>query len=123
MSKYAFIGLASILVAAGTAAKAYADGTEDNTPPAGGGEDTPKRGRGRPPAEKPAETVASPAGDTAKDAEEQFQANRALIDPLIKNKQGEDVKKVISKYSKTGLRDLPAASQADFEKDIEALTY
>lgn len=129
MTKYSFLGLAAILLAAGNAAKAHAEGAEspanDNTP---AGEDQPtgeaKPRRGRPPggaAGKPAEDKpeASPAQDDAA----RFQSNRELIKPLVDNAQGEDVKKVIAKYSKTGLKDLPAAHQADFEKDIAALNY
>lgn len=123
MSKYLFLGVAAILSAAGAAAKAYADGAEappgDEAPGGGEGGEPAKRGRGRPPGGTKTE------GDTkagATDAE-RFDTNRALIKPLIDGNQGEDVKKVIAKYSKTGLKDLPAASQADFEKDIAALSY
>ncbi len=89
--------------------------------PAAGGE-APKR-RGRPPGG--GTPAAATAGDTSTgptDAE-RFEKNRALIKPLIDAAQGEDVKKVISKYSKSGLKDLPAESQAAFETDIAALTY
>lgn len=75
--------------------------------------------RGRPPKAAP---PAAPAEDSPSD-EDRYQANRALIEPLVKGGQGEDVKKVITKYSKEGLKGLPADKQADFEKDIEALSY
>jgi len=125
MTKYSFLGLAAIFLAAGNAAKAYAEGNEapanDNTPAStgDGGEEAPKR-RGRPPG-KPAEEKQpeTPAQDDAA----RFQANRDLIKPLVDAGQGQDVKNVIAKYSKTGLKDIPAASQADFEKDIAALAY
>lgn len=93
-------------------------GAAAGTAPTG---EAPKR-RGRPPGSGAAGAATPPAGDTTTDAD-RFQGNRALIDPLVKDGQGEEVKKVIAKYSKTGLKDIPAASQADFEKDIEALNY
>lgn len=116
-----FLGMAAIFAAAGNAAKAFAESTEEGYA-APGSEEQPKRGRGRPPG-KPEDPAAAPAGDTGKTDEERLNANKLIIKPLIENNQGEDVKKVIGKYSKTGLKDLPAASQADFEKDIAALTY
>lgn len=120
MSKFAFLGISAILIAAGNAAKAFADSTPDDaTTGTGEAAATPRRGRPAGSTNKPAE------GDTAAgptDAE-RFEANRALIKPLVDASQGEDVKKVIAKYSKNGLKDLPAASQADFEKDIAALSY
>lgn len=120
MSKFAFLGIASILLAAGAAAKAYAEGNEEPAPGGAGDEPEAKRGRGRP---KAPETPAGGAGAGGPTDSERFETNRAKIKPLIDNNQGEDVKKVIGKYSKTGLKDLPAASQADFEKDIDALAY
>lgn len=120
MSKYTFLGLAAILTAAGSAAKAYADGTEAPTEAAG---DTPEpKRRGRPPGGAAA-SDAPGGGATGPTDEERFGKNRELIKPLVEGGQGEEVKKVIAKYSKTGLKDIPATSQADFAKDIEALSY
>lgn len=123
MSKYLFLGIAAIAAAVASSAKAYADGVEDPAPGATG-EEAPKRGRGRPPgnATPPVEPAASGASSGPTDAD-RFDGNRALIKPLVEAGQGEEVKKVIAKYSKTGLKDLPATSQADFVKDIEALSY
>lgn len=124
MSKYTFLGLAAILIAAGNAAAAYANGTEEPAAPAGdagdGGEPA-KRPRGRPAGTGTGKTDAG-TGTGPTDAE-RFVSNQALIKPLVDGNQGDDVKKVIAKYSKTGMKDVPAASQADFEKDIAALSY
>lgn len=124
MSKIVFAGIAAIFLAAGTAAKAIAEGITEDAPPVAGGDETAAaaRGRGRP---KKTEVIDPPEKAAGPNDEERFQANRELIAPLIKppGTSGEEVKKVISKYSGTGLRDLPAASQADFERDIAALSY
>lgn len=123
MSKYTFLGLAAILSAGGAAAKAYADGAEEPAPATGAPADgePAKRGRGRPPGGSAA--PAEPAGGAGPTDAERFEANRALIKPLVDAGQGEEVKKVIAKYSKTGLKDLPAASQTLFDLDIAALAY
>ncbi len=125
MSKFLFLGLSAMLIAAGTAAKTFAEGVQDPMGPEDNGttgEEAPKRGRGRPAAatgkpEVPAETPAGP------NDEERFAANRTLIQPLVENGQGDDVKKVIGKYSEKGLKNIPAESQKAFEKDIAALAY
>lgn len=116
MSKYLFLGFAAIAIAAGNAAKAYADGTEE--PSAGSATPDPdKPRRGRPPAgEKPPE-----GGTPGPTDEARLLKNKELIAPLTKSGKGEEVKAVIGKYSKTGLKDLPADNQAAFEKDIAAL--
>jgi len=87
---------------------------EDNT-------DTPTapatRGRGRPPkaaAETPA-AIPAPVGKT-------YEELRALIEPLVEDGKGEDVKKIVGKYSQSGLKALPADKQAAFIRDIEALS-
>lgn len=121
MSKIVFAGIAAIFIAAGTAAKAFAEGITEDAPPAAGGDETATRGRGRP--KKEPEGGNAGTSTTGPTDAERFDTNRALIKPLIDGGQGEDVKKVIGKYTKTGLKDLPAASQADFEKDIAALSY
>lgn len=123
MSKYIFLGVAAILAGAASAAKAFAEGAEepagaDKSPDAGG--ETTKRGRGRPAAADKSPEGATAGGPT--DAE-RLESNKALIKPLVDDGQGEEVKKIIAKYSKTGLKDLPAANQADFEKDIAAISF
>ena len=123
--KILFLGLAALANAMAEAAKAFAStiGVESPEaaaaqpqPPAAGGEDT-KPKRGRPAAQPKAE---APAGPTD---EERFEANKTRIKPLVEGGQGADVKAVIGKYSKTGMKDIPADQQAAFEKDLEALSY
>lgn len=122
--KFLFLGLAALANAMAEAAKAFASTIGDESPeaaaqpqaPAAGGEDT-KPKRGRPAAQPKAE---APAGPTD---EERFEANKTRIKPLVEGGQGADVKAVIGKYSKTGMKDIPADQQAAFEKDLEALSY
>lgn len=115
------MGIAAIAAAIATSAKAYADGAEDDSAETGGDENPkPRRGRPAGSTNKPTESTTTTSGPT--DAE-RFEANRALIKPLVDNNEGEAVKKVIAKYSSSGLKDIPAAKQADFQKDIEALSY
>lgn len=87
------------------------------------GEPEPKR-LGRPPGRPPGRTN-KPAAETASqvDDEARLTANRALIKPLVDEAKGEEVKKVIAKYTKGQLKDIPAANQVEFEKDIAALSY
>jgi len=129
MSKITFLAVAAALIGAGEGLANFANGAEDPndpnpapTPPTGDGEAPTKR-RGRPPgaASKPAEqeTPAAPAEDDAA----RFERNRGLIKPLVENQQGEELKKVIAKYSKDGLKNLPSEHQAAFEKDVAALSY
>lgn len=122
MSKYTFHGLAAIFLAAGNAAKAYADGAEESAPgDTTAATETPSgRGRGRPKKEEPVNNAGAAAG--VSDAT-RFETNKVLIEPLIKSGQGAAVKAVIAKFSTTGLKDIPADKQDDFEKDIDALTY
>lgn len=84
----------------------------------GDGEATPPARRGRPPGAtaKPRETAAGPTD------EERLASNRALIQPLIKDKKGKEVKAIIIKHGGTELANLPADKQEAFEQDIEALT-
>lgn len=120
MSKYSFLGLAAIFLAAGNAAKAYAEGTEEPAAPAGGGEAeaTTKR-RGRPPGGAAAAADPAPPAD---DPAARLAANKELVKALVEGGQGADVKKVVAKYTEGTLKDLPADKQAAFEKDIEALS-
>lgn len=69
--------------------------------------------------EKPAETEEKKEETVGKTYEEL----RALIEPLVKAGQGEDVKKIIAKYSEAGLKGMESKNHAAFEKDIAALSY
>lgn len=130
MSKNLLLAIAAAFTAAANEIESPAAPSGDTAAPIKPTESTegtteqPKR-RGRPlgttATEKPAPAETGEATDPTDD--ERFQGNRELIAPLVKGGQGEDVKKVIGKYSKGTLKELPAASQADFEKDIEALSY
>lgn len=119
MSKYLFLGIAAIASAIATSAKAYAESAED--PSAGDGEPAKPR-RGRPPGGTPAGEPAG-GGATGPTDAERLESNKALIKPLVESGNGEEVKKVIAKYSKTGLKDITAADQKAFETDIAALSY
>jgi hypothetical protein len=68
------------------------------------------------------ETVAEPAA-AAEGEGKSYEELRALIAPLVKDGQGEEVKKIIAKYSDSGLKGMEAKHQAAFEKDIAALSY
>lgn len=127
--KLALLAISAAFIGAGNGLQAFANGEEapeSAAPtPAPAGDGAEPRKRGRPPgaaAAKPPEG-ATAGNTTAEDDTARFESNRALIKQLVDAGQGEDVKKVIAKYSKTGLKDLPADKQADFEKDIAALSY
>lgn len=124
MNKQTLQFLSALFSAAAAAALAHANGAPEDTTSTGTGDggEAPKRGRGRPPAEKAATETAG-TGAAAPTDEERLNANRALIKPLVDANQGAEVQKVVLKYSKTGLKDLPAESQKAFENDIAALTY
>tara|TARA_R110000868_G_scaffold102236_2_gene281565 strand:- start:222 stop:596 length:375 start_codon:yes stop_codon:yes gene_type:complete len=51
-----------------------------------------------------------------------YEEMREAIKPLVEEGRGEEVKKVIAKYSEGGLKELPVDKQGAFIKDIEALT-
>lgn len=116
MSKYAFLGLAAILTAAGAAASNYANGSTEE--PQGAPPEEPKR-RGRPTGS----TNKAPEdnGGAAVSGEDRLAANKLLIKPLIDAAHGELVKKAVAVYSKTGMKDIPEANQAAFEADIKKL--
>lgn len=117
MTKITLLCIAAFAASIAATAKGLADGAEE---PAPGGETEPKKPRGR-----PAGSTTKVEEPTGPNDEERLAANKQLIAPLVAApaNQGEEVKKVISKYSATGLKGLPAEKQADFEKDIAALTY
>lgn len=78
------------------------------------GGDAPKR-RGRPPG--------SGAGASDEPKAKTLEELRAITGPLIEGGQGAEVKKIIGKYSPTGIKDLKAEDQPAFLKDLEALNY
>lgn len=118
MIKQLFLGIAAILLAAGKAAQSFADGAPDEAAPSS---DTPEKPAGRPRG-RPAKTNEEGPADGPTD-EERLEKNKLLIKPLVEGGQGEDVKKVIAKYSSTGLKGIPADKQAAFEKDVDGLSY
>lgn len=99
----------------------------DPTPGAAKPKKTPKAEK---PAEKPAETHAAAAAseETAEQAEKTkaktYEELKAMIEPLVKNAQGPDVKKVIAKYA-VNLQELATKPEhhAAFETDLAALSY
>lgn len=132
------IALAGLLSAAGNLLNAFATefGAEaPASPEAAATPEAPKRGR-KPAAAAPAqpETPAEPAAPetppvketTVTQTEEDYQKLRAIIEPLVKGGQGEDVKKVIAKYATNNpptLKGIDVKHHAAFEKDIAALAY
>jgi hypothetical protein len=126
------LALARLLAAAGALLNAiateYSGDTPDPAPPA----ETPKTRKPRTPAAPAAETPAEPTApaEPAAPAEETTEGKtyedlKALIAPLVKDGQGEEVKKVIKKYAGEGgsLKTLESKHHASFEKDIQALAY
>jgi len=77
-----------------------------------------------PAAAAPAETAAEPEA-AAEGEGKTYDELRALIAPVVKDGQGEEVKKIIKKYAGEGgsLKTLEAKHHAAFEKDIAALSY
>lgn len=126
--KVIMLAVAAALIGAGNGLNAFANGEDVPETPASGGEPAaPKRGRGRPPGGSATTETTTATGPT--DAE-RFETNRSLIKPFVEGDkekgiepQGPTIKNIIGKYSKTGLKDLPADKQAEFEKDIAALSY
>jgi hypothetical protein len=113
MSKSTLLAISAALIAIG---QELAGEEPASTPAAGGGEpEASKRGRGRPAKTEGAETETS-KGMT-------YEELQALFMPLVKEGRGEEVKKIIAKYSPTGAKDMPAEHHAAFAKDIEALKF
>lgn len=114
----ALVGFANELLAEHAGTPASSAPTNGDTPTG----DVPKRGPGRPKKEE-----AAPTGDTKSSGDtsdaDRFKANLALIEPVVKDGKGAEVKTMIKKHSPTGLKDLPADKQAQFEADLDALTY
>src|SRR4051812_47686870 len=80
------------------------------------GADVPKRGRGRPPG-------GGGAADAGKATGKTYEELQAIIKPIIEAGNGPELKKVIVKYSPTGIKDLKVEDQAAFLKDVDALAY
>lgn len=124
------IALAGLLSAAGNLLNAFATefGAEaPASPEAAAAPETPKRGRKPAAAATPAAETAETATDVAtpeSTAGKTYEELRALIGPLVKAGQGEDVKKVIAKYA-ANLKELETKPEhhASFEKDLAALAY
>lgn len=125
-TKVAIVGLLS---AAGSLLNAFAlefagDALEAAEPPA------PKKGKKAtpPPVETPTETTATDVATAEEPVATEgggktYEELRAIIEPLVKGGQGEEVKKVIAKYSQAGLKGIEAKHHAAFEKDIQGLAY
>jgi hypothetical protein len=80
------------------------------------------------PAAETAETATDVAAEPEAAAEGEgktYDELRALIAPVVKDGQGQEVKKIIKKYAGEGgsLKTLEAKHHAAFEKDIAALSY
>ena len=74
--------------------------------------------------------VSQPTGEAEAQPEKQelsdadrWEANKLRIKPFVEEGKGEEVRKIVAKYSATGMKDIPADKQADFEKALEALTF
>lgn len=117
--------IAGLLSAAGAALSALA--TEFGEPTETTEPVTPRTRKPRgnsasaPPAEP--EPEPQPEPEAEKPAGKTYEELRALIEPLVKEGRGEEVKKVISKYSAGGLKTMEAKHHVAFEKDIAALSY
>lgn len=125
------IALAGLLSAAGSLLNAFAAEFGADAPEAATPADAPTPKRGKKTTEKPAETAPvepaaePPAEEPATMGEgKTYEELRALIEPLVKAGQGEDVKKVIAKYA-ANLKELATKPEhhAAFEKDLAALAY
>lgn len=103
--------IGAALIAAGNALL----GTESSAPAeSGGGESTDKPRRGRPPKED-----AAKGGKTLEEM-------RAIIEPLVKGGQGNDVKACVKKYTEDKangvLKDVDPKDYEALAKDLEALS-
>lgn len=128
------IALAGLLSATGAFINALGAEFGGVTPEAAQGVDpTPaaakpkKTSKAEKPAEKPADPA--PAETAAETTTEETKAKtydelKAMIEPLVKNAQGPDVKKVIAKYA-VNLQELATKPEhhAAFETDLAALSY
>ncbi len=69
------------------------------------------------------EDTKTPPEVPASNGEKSYEELKALIKPLVEEGRGEEVKKVIAKYSTGGLKMMEVQHHANFEKDITALSY
>lgn len=77
----------------------------------------------RKPREPKAEKPVEPEPEEQKAAvTKTYDDMKAVIEPLVKEGRGAEVKATIAKYSPT-LKEMDPAHYAAFEKDIEALSY
>lgn len=123
-NKTTILALATAASALATAASALAEEC--------GGESTVTTA----PDEKPEATEAAPTGrgrgrgkaapaaeeEPAKSGVQSYDELKDLIKPLVEEKRGEEVKKVIAKYG-ASLKEIADDKKAAFVKDIEALSY
>lgn len=127
MQKTTRIAIAGLLSAAGAALNAFAaelNGGEVSTEPAPEPA-APKKRKGaaaqpEPPVEP--EKGAEPAPDEDEPKGKTYEELRALIEPLVKDGKGAEVKKIIAKYG-ASLREIQPKDHAAFEKDIATLSY
>ncbi len=132
------IAIAQLLAAAGAALNAFAaelhgspvlSESTDAAPPAAG-EPAPVKTRKprEPKAEKPVEPAEVTGSEPVQTTEQPklngktYDDMKAVIEPLVKEGRGAEVKATIAKYSPT-LKEMDPAHYAAFEKDIEALSY
>lgn len=128
------IAIAQLLASAGAVLTALANefAGEPVSTEAAATPEPARRGR------KPAAAAATPADPEPAAAETEtatetstngattgktYEDMRALIEAPIKAGQGTEVKKVIAKYSQTGLKDMDPKHYKAFETDIIALSY
>lgn len=140
MQKTTIIAFAAAASAFANAALAFAQevagetATVEPSASAAPAEDAPKATRGRKPAaEKPAPVeTAAEVIETAKVEEEEkpaappaktYEDMRQLIKPHVEGGRGESVKKIISSYGVSALKDMDPKNYPAFEKDIAALDY
>lgn len=134
------IAIASLLSAAGNVLLAFSsefgNGAEAQDTNPATPEPEKKRGRGpAKPKDEPTTTPAEPeqpattkSDEPALPTDEQYQAWRKLIEPLV---QGEgstaelrkSVKDTVAKYAPNGLKTMDPKHGEAFEKDIAGLTY
>lgn len=111
MKKSTLIAIAAALSAIALELTGEEAAAEEN------GSETPaspnKRGPGRP--------RGGGSSEPEKPKTKTFEELRAICKPLMEGGQGAEVKKLVEKYSPTGLKDLKPEDQVDFLRDIEAL--
>lgn len=131
------IAIAGLLSAAGAVFTAFAAEFTGATPETPDPETPAPKKAAKEKKPAPAAPAEPHAGAAASEAQAEqpeptsegktYEELRALIAPLVKDGQGEEVKKVIAKYdpdsNPPSLKTMPAKNHAAFEKDIAALSY